>query len=94
MFWLISLIRLANNLGSSAQSFTPLKSFVAATRTMKCCPQCSQSYERELSELDSMSPEVKTEVAQPKQLPQWLLKAKPVDRLPVSSGFQSSLPQL
>jgi len=33
------------------------------------------------------SPEVKSEVAQPKQLPQWLLKAKPVDRLPVSSGY-------
>lgn len=74
-----------NNLGSSIQSFTPLKSFVATN--MKCCPQCSQSYERELSEIDSLSPEVKTEVAQPKQLPQWLLKAKPVDRLPVSSGF-------
>ncbi|VVB16357.1 unnamed protein product [Arabis nemorensis] len=72
--------RLVNNLGSSAQSFTPMKSFVATN--MKCCPQCSQSYERELSEIDSVSSEVKTEVAQPKQLPQWLLKAKPVDRLP------------
>ncbi|CAH2069603.1 unnamed protein product [Thlaspi arvense] len=74
--------RLANNLGSSAQSFTPLKSFVPANKTLNCCPQCSQSYERELSEIDSMSPEVKPDVAQPKQLPQWLLKAKPADRLP------------
>ncbi|VYS70682.1 unnamed protein product [Arabidopsis thaliana] len=71
--------RLANNL----ESFTPLKSFVPANRTLKCCPQCLQSYERELAEIDSVSsPEVKSEVAQPKQLPQWLLKAKPVDRLP------------
>ncbi|ESQ42630.1 hypothetical protein EUTSA_v10012564mg [Eutrema salsugineum] len=74
--------RLPNNLGSSVQSFTPLKSFVPTNKTLKCCPQCSQSYERELSEIDSMSPEVKPEVAQPKQLPQWLLKVKPVDRLP------------
>ncbi|XP_010452715.1 PREDICTED: protein SUPPRESSOR OF MAX2 1-like [Camelina sativa] len=72
--------RLANNL----ESFTPLKSFVPANRTLKCCPQCLQSYERELAEIDSVSsPEVvKSEVAQQKQLPQWLLKAKPVDRLP------------
>jgi hypothetical protein len=70
------------------ESFTPLKSFVPANRTLKCCPQCLQSYERELAEIDSVSsPEVKSEVAQPKQLPQWLLKAKPVDRLPVSSGY-------
>uniref|UniRef100_A0A1J3D2Q5 Chaperone protein ClpB1 n=1 Tax=Noccaea caerulescens TaxID=107243 RepID=A0A1J3D2Q5_NOCCA len=74
--------RLVNNLGSSAQSFTPSKSFVPANRTLKCCAECWQSYERELSEIDSMSPEVKPEVAQPKQLPQWLLKAKPVDRIP------------
>ncbi|CAF1892673.1 unnamed protein product [Brassica napus] len=69
--------RLGNNLGSSAQSFTPLKSFVPPNRTLKCCPECSQSYERELSEIDSLSQEVKTEVTQPKQLPQWLLSAKP-----------------
>ncbi|KAL1217508.1 Protein SUPPRESSOR OF MAX2 1 [Cardamine amara subsp. amara] len=76
--------RLANNLVSSAESFTPLKSFMTRNRTLKCCPQCSQSYERELSEIEAASspPEVKSEVAQPKQLPQWLLKAKPVDRLP------------
>ncbi|CAN7122073.1 unnamed protein product [Brassica rapa subsp. narinosa] len=69
--------RLGNSLGSSAQSFTPLKSFVPPNRTLKCCPECSQSYERELSEIDSLSQEVKTEVTQPKQLPQWLLSAKP-----------------
>ncbi|CAN6993952.1 unnamed protein product [Brassica oleracea var. botrytis] len=69
--------RLGNNLGSSAQSFTPLKSFVPPNRTLKFCPECSQSYERELSEIDSLSQEVKTEVTQPKQLPQWLLSAKP-----------------
>ncbi|XP_018472016.2 protein SUPPRESSOR OF MAX2 1 [Raphanus sativus] len=69
--------RLGNSLGSSAQSFTPLKSFVPPNRTVKCCPECSQSCERELSEVDSLSQEVKTEVAQPKQLPQWLLSVKP-----------------
>ncbi|KFK27312.1 hypothetical protein AALP_AA8G366100 [Arabis alpina] len=70
--------RLVNNLGTSVQSFTPMKSFVATS--VKCCPQCSQSYERELSEIDSIStPEVKADL---KQLPQWMLKAKPVDRLP------------
>ncbi|CAA7062384.1 unnamed protein product [Microthlaspi erraticum] len=74
--------RLVNNLGSSAQSFTPSKSFVPAKRRLKCCPECSQSYERELSEIESTSQEVKPEVAQPKQLPQWLLKVKPVDRIP------------
>ncbi|KAF8102567.1 hypothetical protein N665_0198s0267 [Sinapis alba] len=69
---------LANSLGS----FTPLKSFVPGNTTFKCCPECSKSYERELSETESMSQEVKKEVAQPKQLPQWLLNAKPVDRVP------------
>lgn len=72
------VIRLGNSMGSSAQSFTPLKSFVPPNRTLKCCPECSQSYERELSEVDSVSQEVKTAVTQPKQLPQWLLSAKPV----------------
>ncbi|KAG2310811.1 hypothetical protein Bca4012_025318 [Brassica carinata] len=69
--------RLPNTLGSSAQSFTPLKSFVPPNKTLKCCPECSQSYERELSEIETLSQEVKTEVGQPKQLPQWLLSVKP-----------------
>lgn len=91
-FIIYDSLRLANNLGSSAESFMPLKSFMPANRTMKCCPQCSQSYEKEISEIEAASPpEVKSEVAQPKQLPQWLLKAKPVHRLPVRSGY---LPQL
>ncbi|CAH8358753.1 unnamed protein product [Eruca vesicaria subsp. sativa] len=70
-------------LGNSLGSFTPLKSFVAGnmttTTTLKCCPECSKSCEGELSEFESMSQEVKTE---PKQLPQWLLNAKPVNRVP------------
>ncbi|CAN6870571.1 unnamed protein product [Brassica oleracea] len=71
--------RLSNSLGS----FTPLKSFVPGNmKTSKCCPECSKSCERELSETESVSQEVKTEVAQTKQLPQWLLNAKPVDRVP------------
>ncbi|KAF2563305.1 hypothetical protein F2Q70_00014818 [Brassica cretica] len=64
--------RLGNNLGSSAQSFTPLKSFVPPNRTLKCCPECSQSYERELSEIDSLSQEVKTEVTQPQFLKNYI----------------------
>ncbi|XP_013667087.2 protein SUPPRESSOR OF MAX2 1-like isoform X2 [Brassica napus] len=71
--------RLSNSLGS----FTPLKSFVPGSMTTsKCCPECSKSCERELSETESVPQEVKTEVAQTKQLPQWLLNAKPVDRVP------------
>ncbi|KAL0887066.1 hypothetical protein Bca101_011049 [Brassica carinata] len=70
--------KLANNLGS----FSPLKSFVPANMTSKCCPECSKSCELELSETESMSQVVKTEVAQTKQLPQWLLNAKPVNRVP------------
>lgn len=73
--------RLPNTLGSSAQSFTPLKSFVPPNKTLKCCPECSQSYERELSEIETLSQEVKTEIGQPKQLPQWLLSVKPVSLL-------------
>ncbi|CAN8301514.1 unnamed protein product [Cochlearia groenlandica] len=63
---------LANNLGS----FTPLKSLVPENKKLKCCTECSKRCEREISEIDSMSPEVKPE---PKQLPQWLMKAKPDD---------------
>lgn len=76
--------RFGNGLGS----FTPttLKSFVpgGANMTLKCCPECSKSCELELSETESVSQEVKTEgvVAQTKQLPQWLLNAKPVNRVP------------
>ncbi|KAJ0266853.1 Protein SUPPRESSOR OF MAX2 1 [Hirschfeldia incana] len=69
-------------LGNSLGSFTPsLKSFVPGNTTLKCCPECSKSCEIELSETESiMSQEVKTEV---KQLPQWLLNAKPVNRVPI-----------
>ncbi|KAF2537859.1 hypothetical protein F2Q68_00021997 [Brassica cretica] len=56
--------RLANSLGS----FTPLKSFVPGNMTTsKCCPECSKSCERELSETDWLSSGVEERLTKPKK---------------------------
>lgn len=86
-------------LSSSVESLAPLKGFPAAKHypprrlsenfdpsrrtATSCCPQCTQSYEQELSkfvakESEKTSSDVKSEGNQP-PLPQWLQNAKARD---------------
>ncbi|KAK9097936.1 hypothetical protein Syun_024981 [Stephania yunnanensis] len=82
-------------LSSSVESLSPLKGFPATATTLssrrpndnsdparrtKCCPLCTQSYERELAktlanEFEKSSPDAKTEATK-QPLPQWLQSAK------------------